>query len=105
MPRMRSLLLAAASLALALHAHAQAPASGCDAPESHQLDFWVGDWRLTYVEDGKTQMSTNHVSRILDGCVILEEFQGPPGTPLVGRSVSTFDRITRRWKQAWVDNT
>jgi hypothetical protein len=30
---------------------------------------------------------------------------GPPGTPLLGRSVSTFDRITRKWKQAWIDNT
>jgi len=42
---------------------------------------------------------------ILGGCALLEEFSGAPGTQLDGRSVSTFDRATGKWKQTWVDNT
>ena len=93
-------LLAAASMIVATHAHAQ----GCDSPESHQLDFWIGDWQLAYTEDGKPGKSRNRITKILGGCVILEEFEGPPGTPLVGRSLSMYDRASGRWKQTWVDN-
>lgn len=86
---------------------AQAPPShGCDSPESRQLDFWLGEWELTYRQpDGAVGKSRNRITKVLDGCVVLEEFSGAPGVKLEGRSVSTFDRNTRRWKQAWVDNT
>jgi hypothetical protein len=97
------------ALAAALLAHSAAgqslPSYGCDSPESRQLDFWVGDWELSYVEDGKAGRSRNHVTKILDGCVILEEFTGGAGSKLDGRSFSTFDRATRKWKQTWIDNT
>lgn len=81
------------------------PAYGCDSAESKQLDFWVGEWDLGYVEDGKSGKSRNRITKTLDGCAILEEFSGAPGSKLDGRSYSTFDRLTRRWKQTWVDNT
>jgi hypothetical protein len=79
--------------------------TGCDSPESHQFDFWLGDWELAYREDGQEAHSRNRVTRILDGCAILEEFSGAPGVKLDGRSVSTFDRATSQWKQTWVDNS
>ncbi len=82
------------------------PTYGCDTPESKRLDFWVGDWELTYTgADGKPAKSRNRITKTLDGCVVLEEFTGAPGTKLDGRSYSTYDRATRRWKQVWVDNT
>ena len=81
------------------------PAYGCDSPESKQLDFWIGEWELSYVEDGQPRKSRNRITKTLDGCVVLEEFSGAPGTKLDGRSVSTYDRLTRRWKQTWVDNS
>jgi hypothetical protein len=93
-------VVAGASCALA-----ESPASACDGPESRQLDFWLGEWDLSYVEDGKPGTSRNRITKILDGCAVLEEFEGPPGTPLVGRSLSMFDRLTHRWKQTWVDNS
>jgi hypothetical protein len=99
-------LVAAATILLAHPAAAQTlPAYGCDSPESRQLDFWIGDWELSYVDDGKAGRSRNRVTKALDGCAIVEEFSGAPGTRLDGRSYSTFDRLTRRWKQTWVDNT
>lgn len=103
--RIRHLLAAALFAVPAAYAQSQ-PAYGCDSPESHQLDFWVGDWELTYTgANGKPATSRNRIARTLDGCAILEEFTGAPGTKLDGRSYSTYDRATRRWKQTWVDNT
>ncbi len=99
---MRTLL---AILALPLASVAQEPKYGCDSPESKQLDFWVGDWELAYVDEGKTKASRNRITRTLDGCAILEEFNGAPGTKLLGRSYSAYDRLTKQWKQTWVDNS
>lgn len=91
---------------LALPAWSQAPTYGCDTPESKQLDFWVGTWELGYTgPDGKPARSRNRITKVLDGCAVLEEFDGGEGTKLVGRSYSVFDRATKRWKQTWVDNT
>ena len=83
----------------------QPPQYGCDSPESKQLDFWIGEWELTYKSGDKVAQSRNRITKTLDGCAILEEFQGPPGTPLIGRSHSVFDRASKQWKQTWVDNT
>ena len=95
-------LLAALAATLPLACAAQAPpVSGCASVEAKRLDFWVGDWELSYA--GGT--SRNRITRTLDGCVVLEQFTGAPGSKLDGMSVSTFDRADRRWKQTWVDNT
>lgn len=100
---MRLLVLALIVPAAALAQ--QPPQYGCDSPESRQLDFWVGEWDLAYKSGNQEGRSRNRITKTLDGCVILEEFTGPPGTKLVGRSHSTFDRATKSWKQTWVDNT
>ena len=95
--------LALVVAALSLPATAQSPPA-CDGPEYRQLDFWLGTWDLAYTQGGKAGTSRNRVTRQLDGCVVQEDFEGPPGTPLVGRSVSMYDRASGRWKQTWVDN-
>jgi len=87
---------------VALAAHAQPV--GCDGPESHQLDFWLGDWELTYTQAGKVDHSRNRVTKTLDGCVVMEVFSGAPGVALEGRSLSMYDRTASKWKQTWVDN-
>ena len=104
---MRRFLALTLVAGLATLAAAQAPPRyGCDSPESKQLDFWVGEWELSYAgPGGKPVESRNRITKILDGCAVLEEFAGGAGTPLKGHSVSTFDSATRRWKQTWVDNT
>ncbi len=101
---MKPLHIAALCIA-SFAAHAQAPSKGCDSPESRQMDFWVGDWEATYVQGGATAKSRNRITKVLEGCAILEEFSGAPGIALDGRSYSVFDRTTGQWKQTWVDNT
>lgn len=97
-------LLFAAAILAAVSAIAQSQKVGCDSAESRQFDFWVGEWEATYVMGGKQGQSRNRITKVLDGCALLEEFDGAPGTPLVGRSYSAYDRAANAWKQTWVDN-
>ncbi len=53
---------------------------------------------------GQGSHGTNHVATDLNDCVLIEHFDGRPGTPLVGMSVSTFSQPQGQWKQTWVDN-
>jgi hypothetical protein len=100
---MKRFLLAAALCAAPLVVAAGNPT--CDAPEFRQFDFWVGDWDLSWTTDGKPQKGRNTITRILDGCVVSEAFRSGPPENFDGTSVSTWDRDTRQWRQAWVDNT
>lgn len=82
------------------------PTSPCAAPQQRQFDFWVGSWDLTWPGDkpGETVHGTNHIVRILDGCVVQENFDGGSDMHLRRTSVTTFDARSRKWKQTWVDN-
>ena len=83
----------------------QAPNPCADAQQK-QLDFWVGEWDLTWPgsKAGEVGHGTNSIKRILDGCVVQENFSGQGSMPLRGISVSIFDLKAHNWKQTWVDN-
>ena len=70
-------------------------------PEAQQFDFWIGEWNLTWGEDGT---GTNSIRSILDGCIIQEIFSSDPKPGFSGMSVSAYDRHRRKWMQTWVDN-
>jgi len=65
-----------------------------------QFDFWLGRWRLTW--DGGE--GTNVIEPEFDGRVIVERFDGRPGTPLRGLSMSVYDADAGVWRQTWVDS-
>lgn len=70
------------------------------APEYKQFDFWVGEWD---VQNNGQKAGTNRIERILDGCVLLENWtSGLGGT---GKSFNFYDASMRRWQQTWVDST
>lgn len=73
----------------------------CDSPRHAELDFWIGDWSLSWAGGGAGE---NHVRRTLGGCVIEERFTEHGGTKLVGQSASVFDVASGEWRQTWVDN-
>lgn len=68
------------------------------ANPENQLDFWLGEWDLTWGEDGKGE---NHILRIMDDKIIQENFSAPD---LIGMSVSSYDAERKLWCQTWVDN-
>ena len=88
-------------------ATAAAPAPRpCAGPEWKQLDFWVGEWNATWPASpgSPAGAGTNRIEKILDGCVVSENFADAGPAPLVGKSYSTFDPKTKKWRQTWVDN-
>ena len=102
---MKTILLACAALALCW-GPAQAvdkPVPGerpCTSPESGQFDFWVGEWD---VYAGGNMVGHNKITMILDGCVLLEEYQAA-GSDYQGKSFNFFDPGDGLWHQIWVDN-
>jgi len=83
-----------------------AAANPCEAAEQRQLDFWLGEWNLTWPgpKEGEVQHGTNSIRRVMDGCVVEENFSGGDDMHLRGKSVSIFDTRAGKWKQTWVDN-
>lgn len=80
---------------------AQEQQKPCSAPEANQFDFWVGKWQAEW-EGGK---GTNDISKILNGCVVFEQFDATPSSPLIGRSYTVYSSRTGQWQQTWVDNS
>ena len=72
---------------------------GCTSPEHRQFDFWIGDWEV-YQPNGKLA-GTNHIEKILAGCVLLENWEGAGGSR--GKSFNMYFRRDRSWRQTWVD--
>ncbi|MBK1878185.1 DUF1579 family protein [Pelagicoccus mobilis] len=69
------------------------------------LDFWIGEWEVSWTDqEGKTHQASNSVKRILNGKVILEEFDASDTLGFTGKSHSVLDGLTGKWKQTWVDS-
>src|SRR3954468_14766774 len=103
MPNLRTpfvaiLLMFAATAALP----AQTKPATCGTTESRQLDFWVGDWDAFDYDNQKVVAARAHIDRILDNCVILENYEQVDG--LHGQSFSTYDASRKLWHQTWVTN-
>jgi len=82
------------------------PPAACGGPEWKQMDFWLGEWELSWPARGQQPAGTgsNRIERVLGGCVLEESFSAHGPFPLVGRSFSTYDPRTKSWRQTWVDN-
>lgn len=99
----RSLLLTITLIAASSNLVIAQNQKPCEGPEYSLLDFWVGDWALTW---GNNLKGTNKVHKAMDGCVVQENFNGNPGIPnYMGKSFSTYDKTDKTWKQVWIDNT
>ena len=68
-------------------------------PESRAFDFWLGDWEVT---SGGAPAGESHVERILEECVVFENWTGANG--FTGKSFNLYDTAKKRWQQTWVDN-
>ncbi len=104
--RQAAIWIASALVCTATLAQQQIPPGRCATPEARQLDFWIGDWELTWKNpDGTPARGTNRIEAELGGCVIHENFQGAGAQPLIGRSYSVFSPQKKQWQQTWVDNS
>jgi hypothetical protein len=75
------------------------PPSGCAAGESHQFDFWIGDWNV--IDPAGKLAGHNRIEGILGGCVLAEHWDGAGGGH--GVSYNAYDATAKVWRQFWVD--
>jgi hypothetical protein len=81
------------------------PAIGCDTPESHQFDFWVGKWEV-HPNGADKVIAHSLIEKKYTGCAIRENWM------LVGKeiaggggSLSLYDPKRKQWRQTWIDST
>lgn len=79
----------------------------CDTdPVFNQFDFWIGEWEAYGLKGQLAGYSK--ISKILDNCVILEEWTSngaQQGLVFTGKSFNSYNAATKQWQQNWVDNT
>ena len=102
----RSASLAAAA-ALALASASSGPASaagraGCDSPQSHQFDFWVGRWRVTPTGEPARHVADSLIEKLYLGCGVRENWMPLKGGP--GGSLNAYVPADKGWRQTWVDS-
>jgi hypothetical protein len=77
-----------------------ATAPPCTSPEHRQLDFWVGTWNVTNSKGEPAGI--NRIEKILDGCVLQENWQGQRGGQAT--SLSLYNAIDKKWQQMRVNS-
>ena len=100
------MLLLSLGLLTVTTASPPAPPAPCRTAEARQLDFWVGEWDVSWPASPSSPAGTgtNRIEKILDGCVISENFEAHGPGALVGKSYSIYDERSKQWRQTWVDN-
>ena len=83
-----------------LLARARELGNPCDKPEFRAFDFWLGDWVVT--SPGGAPLGKSRVTKILNGCALLEEWTA--GNGQTGKSFNVYDPQAKRWRQTWVDD-
>jgi hypothetical protein len=82
-----------------------------DDLDARQFDFLVGEWRATCRSADADGCWTEGVgsltaTKILDGCVSLELFEGPYlGRVIKGIGLRAYNRTTSEWEHTWTDSS
>ena len=100
--RLIPILLAIACFCLAAPSAVLAQDSpSCAAnPQSRQLDFWLGDWTVSYPGMSATSSSKVHLS--LDKCLIVESWVGGKGH--TGENMFAYSGDDKSWHGMFADN-
>ena len=86
----------------------QAAISGAEAKrypcrnrvESHQFDFWLGEWNVT--DPKGAPLGTSSITSDHAGCIVRESWTGGLGGK--GTSVNFYDPASKQWHQVWTDD-
>jgi hypothetical protein len=70
----------------------------CSGDGHRAFDFWLGEWTVENA-DGAT-VGSNTITRISNGCAVLEHWIGGSGVP--GQSLNHYDAAAGTWHQRWV---
>lgn len=79
----------------------QSTAARCEDDDRYaEFDFWVGEW--TVLNARGHQAGSNTISRMENGCLILESWRGARGG--TGTSINYWDPVAESWTQVWVSS-
>jgi hypothetical protein len=82
-------------------AWAAADSGSCSASAgSRQMDFWIGDWTVTY--PGMPGSAASKVSLVLDDCVLIESWEGGEGHK--GENIFAYSADDKSWHGMFADN-
>ena len=81
--------------------------------ESHQMDWFIGEWEVasrylvsTDPEEWVEDTVTSTIQPVVGGFALMETFKGTlTGLPIDGLSVRTYNSDLGKWEQRWIDNT
>ena len=96
-------MVAACSALLLLVLGGVAEAKGCDSPESHQFDFWVGRWQVFPTNQPQRHVADSLIEKLYSGCAVRENWMPLKGDE--GGSLNSYVPETKEWRQVWVDAT
>lgn len=86
---------------LAFGASAGGDAGPCaTSPESGQLDFWMGKWKVGGPGAGPNAVSRVHME--LDGCMVVESWDGGRGHR--GENMLVYSADDKEWHGMFADN-
>ena len=94
------LAIACAWLAASPQVRAKDPATCAGITESRQLDFWLGDWTVSYPGVSATSSSKVHLS--LDKCLVVESWVGGKGH--TGENMLAYSSDDESWHGMFADN-
>ena len=76
---------------------------GCDSPQSHQFDFWVGQWEVFPAKSPDTKVADSLIEKLYAGCAVRENWM--PLQPGAGGSLNAWNQSEGKWRQTWLDST
>ncbi len=76
------------------------PPSGCDTPESHQFDFWVGKWDVYPAGRPDTKVADSLIEKLYGGCAVRENWMPLKGN--AGGSLNAWEPDKKQWRQTWL---
>jgi hypothetical protein len=68
--------------------------------QSRQMDFWLGDWTVTY--PGMPGSAASKVSLDLDQCLVVESWDGGKGH--TGKNMFAYSSDDKSWHGMFADN-
>ncbi len=79
------------------------PHGGCDSPESHQFDFWVGRWKVSPNGHPERHVADSLIEKLYQGCAVRENWMPVSPGSGDGGSLNAYVPADHSWHETWVD--
>jgi hypothetical protein len=92
--RLASIFLVTGQRERALNEMRRSPTQDCAGSKMHQLDSWIGEWK---VRSGPRPAGTSSIEAVLGGCALIKTLSSDKGETSL--TVFFYDPATGRWHE------